>query len=145
MDITSDLTIDAPVEVVWGLTVDVEAWPATTPTMTSVERLDEGPLRVGSRARVVQPMQRPRVWTVTELVPEERFVWEAAMGPLTMRATHRLTAEGPRCRNLLRVDVSGVGSRLFRGLAGGRIRKAITTENEGFKAAAERGGPSADR
>lgn len=42
MQITDIIDIDAPIERVWELTVDVEAWPRYTPTMTSVERLDDG-------------------------------------------------------------------------------------------------------
>ena len=138
MDITNDLLIDAPVDVVWALTLDVESWPETTPTMTRVERLDDGPLRVGSRALVEQPRQRPTVWTVTALEPRSSFVWSAKVGPVTMTATHRLTAEGDGCRNHLEVTLAGVGSGLARRVVGRRIREAIDIENQGFKRAAER-------
>ncbi len=77
MTITHELIIEAPVEQVWALTVDVESWPTMTPTMTSVQRLDEGPLRVGSTARIKQPGQSSRIWTVTTLEPNEAFAWEA--------------------------------------------------------------------
>ncbi len=138
MDITSEIEIDAPVERVWELTLDLESWPDMTPTMTSVERLDDGPVRVGSRARVVQPRQRPTVWTVTHLDPNERFVWTTKLATLTMTASHELVALGDgRCRNTLRVDLSGVGSGIARRLLGSTMRRAITTENEGFRAAAE--------
>jgi len=137
MDITSELLIQAPVERVWDLTIDIEGWPELTPTMTDVERLDEGPLRVGSTARVVQPRQRPTVWTVTELVPYERFVWEAKVVGATMRAVHELSPRDGGCRNCLSVELDGFGSGLLSRLVGSRIRQAIATENEGFLAAAE--------
>lgn len=138
MDITSDCIIDAPVETVWALTLDVESWPDTTPTMDRIERLDDGPLRVGSRVVVEQPMQRPTEWTVTVLEPGALFVWSAKVGPVTMTATHRLTPEGTGCRNRLEVELTGFGSGVARRLLGGRIRQAIETENQGFKRAAER-------
>lgn len=137
MDITSELLIHAPVERVWDLTVDLERWPELTPTMTSVERLDDGPLRVGSTARVVQPKQRPAVWTVTELVPHQRFVWQAKVMGVTMRAVHDLSPQDDGCRNLLAVELSGFGSGLLARLVGTKIREAITTENQGFRSAAE--------
>ncbi len=138
MQLASELTIAAPVERVWDLTEDVESWPTITPTMTSVERLDEGPLRVGSRARVRQPGQRPTVWTVTVVEPGAQFVWEARVLGLRMIGGHRLEPVAAGCRNTLTVDLEGRGAGIMGRLLGGQIRRAITTENEGFRRAAER-------
>jgi uncharacterized membrane protein len=137
MVIEHELTIDAPDHVVWRLTEDVEGWPTLTPTMTSIERLDDGPLHVGSRARVKQPAQRATVWTVTRLEPSELFEWEANVFGVRMVGRHRITADGDSCRNTLQIEMSGRGSGVLGALTGGRIRKAIATENEGFKRAAE--------
>jgi uncharacterized membrane protein len=144
MNITSDLIIGADVDRVWDLTVDVERWPSLTPTMTSVERLDDGPIRVGSSARVVQPRQRPTTWTVTRLEPRSLFEWQTKVGTVTMTATHRLSPSGDSCRNSLEVVLSGFGSGILRRLVGSKIREAIQTENDGFKAAAERSVDAAD-
>jgi hypothetical protein len=138
MEITSALTIDASVERVWDLTLDLESWPEMTPTMTRVERLDSGPVVVGSRARVTQPKQRPTVWTVTRCEPRSCFEWTTKVAMVTMTASHHLepTPDG-RCRNTLGVAFSGVGAGLARRLLGGAVRHAIETENQGFRAAAE--------
>lgn len=141
--ITDELLIPAPVATVWHLTIDVESWPRITPTtMKAVERLDTGPLRVGSTARVTQPGQRPTVWTVQELVPEQRFVWSATVYGADMVARHELTAEGSGCRNRLSIEITGRRAGLLRALVGRRIRKVIATENRCFSAAAT---ASADR
>ena len=137
MSIKSELVIGAAVERVWDLTVDIEGWPALTPTMTSVERVDEGPLRVGSTARVVQPRQRPASWTVTRLDERSVFEWQTKMATVTLAARHQLTEVPDGCRNTLTVDLSGFGSRLMGRLFGGSIQSAIETENAGFKRAAE--------
>ena len=138
MDITSELTIDASVERVWDLTLDLESWPEMTPTMTRVERLDRGPVVVGSRARVTQPKQRPTVWTVTRCDPQSCFEWSTKVATVTTTATHRLeaTPDG-RCRNTLGITFSGFGAGLARRLLGDAVRGAIQTENEGFRTAAE--------
>jgi hypothetical protein len=105
--------------------------------MTSVTRLDDGPFRVGSTARVVQPFQRPTVWTVTHLEPRQSFEWFAKVGTITMTARHRLVPEADGIRNELSVEFSGFGSGLARRLIGSKIREAITIENEGFRRLAE--------
>lgn len=132
-----DLVIQAPVETVWALTLDVERWPESTPTITVVERLDDGPLAVGSQARIKQPAQSARTWTVSRLEAPQVFEWGTSFGPVRMVGGHHLTAEGDGCRNRLTLEVTGVGSRLLWLLAGRTMRHAIVTENEGFKTAAE--------
>ena len=47
--------ISAAPDQVWGVLTDVERWSEWTETVTRVQRLDDGPLREGSRARISQP------------------------------------------------------------------------------------------
>jgi uncharacterized membrane protein len=147
--ITSDEQVDAPVATVWDVTVDIEGLPATTPTITQAERLDGGPLRVGSRARLRQPHMRPAVWTVTRLEPQELFEWSTRVGWLTMTGRHRLRPVATGTANHLEVELVGFGAGVATRLLGGSIRRAITTENRGVKVAAERRasghGPVEDR
>jgi uncharacterized membrane protein len=133
----TSVLIDAPVEVVWRLTMDVTAWPTMTPTMTRVVRLDDGPLRIGSQARIKQPRQPEAVWTVTRLEPGHVFAWQTTRMGLNLTGSHILEPAGDGCRNTLTLDITGAGSGLFARLFGRPMRSAIETENAGFKRAAE--------
>ena len=128
--------IDAPVDVVWRLTTDVAAWPAFMPTVERVERLDDGPLRVGSTARLKQPGQTPAVWTVTRLEEQREFTWETRRLGLRMAGRHLLEPAGDGTRNTLVVEVTGPGAKLFGLLLGGAIDRAIREENAAFRKAA---------
>lgn len=137
MRIEHGIEIGAPVARVWGLTLDVESWPRFVPTMDSVDRLDSGPLAVGSQARVRQPGQPSRVWTVTQLDPERVFAWSAALMGITMTAIHSLQPVGGTTFNTLVVEIEGRLAPVVGTLLRRRILSAITNENEGFKKAAE--------
>ncbi len=137
MQLTHSIDIDAPPERLWALTLDVESWPDITPTMTKVELLDPGPLRLGSRARIRQPRQRPRVWTVTELREPERFVWTASFGPLRMAGSHEVSPSPEGCTNRLGLEVTGWGAGLVGRAFSRVLAGALRTENEGFKRFAE--------
>ena len=138
MRLNHSLEISAPIETVWALTEDVERWPELSPTtMTSVERLDTGPLRTGSSARIKQPAQRATVWTVTHATAPTSFSWSTKVGPITMTAIHTLEPTATGCRNTLVVETKGLGSPLLRLIAARKIRQTIETENLCFKRAAE--------
>ncbi|MGE3288463.1 MAG: SRPBCC family protein [Pseudonocardia sp.] len=134
MEWTHSVPIDAPPDVVWGLVADVESWPRYISTVRSVTRLDEGPLRVGSSARIQQPGQPPAVWTVERLDPGREFSWSTARRGLRMTGTHRVVPDGPGCRNEIGLAGSGPLAVLLVPLA----RYVLRTENAGFRAEARR-------
>ena len=132
--------MDASAERVWAVTVDIERWPDLLPTVTRVERLDQGPLSVGSRARLKQPAQRPTVWTVTRLDAPAVFEWEAVVFGVPTRAMHRIEPLGTgRCRNTLALEMSGRGAGIVGRLFGRRMRAVLRAEHEAFEAAARTG------
>jgi uncharacterized membrane protein len=137
MEWTHTETIDAPAPVVWHLTTDVGAWPTFMPTVRSVEPLDDGPLRVGARARIKQPGQRRAIWTVTRYEPGEEFSWESPRRGLTFIGTHHVTAEGQGCRNTLTLGMTGPLAPVVGRVLGPLMRWVLRTENACFKATAE--------
>ncbi|MCB0908068.1 MAG: SRPBCC family protein [Nocardioidaceae bacterium] len=134
---TNTLEIDTPIDLLWQVTMDVDALPSMTPTMSAVERLTPGELRPGSRVRIKQPAQPARVWTVTTADAPHRFVWQTKVGPATMVATHELTETERGTRNMLTLELTGPGSGLLGRLISGKITETLTTENAGFKRTAE--------
>jgi uncharacterized protein YndB with AHSA1/START domain len=135
--LTAETDVLAPIERVWSLIEDVEAWPTITPTMTTVERLDDGPLRAGSRARVVQPRQRPATWRVRSVEPPHTFVWEATTSGMQLVAGHHLGEVEGGTRNLLVLDALGGGGAVVGRAVAPLLRRALATENDGFRRAAE--------
>ena len=97
----------APPERVWAVVVDVERWPERIPTVEAVERLDAGPLAVGSRTRLQQPRLPTAVWTDTELADGSSYTWESSSPGVTVTATHVVEAHSSGSRLTLAVTVSG--------------------------------------
>ena len=137
MKIEHTIDIDASPERVWALTLDVESWPLHTPTMESVERLDDGPLAVGSKALIKQPGQRAKVWTVSELEHGTAFAWGTRAFGVAMTGSHYIAPRGDSTTQTLGVDLDGGMASVLGPLLRRSILAAITKENEGFKSAAE--------
>lgn len=129
--------IAADAATLWDLTADIGSWPAMTPTVTSAEWISDGPIGVGSEARLVQPGQRPTVWRVTAFEPEQRFEWEAKVFGMHMLARHSIESAGSGCVNTLSLEISGGPTPVLGRLLAGKLRKVLATENAGFKRRAE--------
>ena len=119
---------------VWAVLLDVERWPEWTSSMSEVERLDSGPLALGSRVRIRQPRLPPAVWRVTRLDPAQGFTWKAVAPGVTTVGDHRLTSADPgRVAVTLGIRRTGplapLVDRVFRNLT----RRYVTMEAEGLK------------
>ncbi len=121
MEQSITVEIAAPAARVWEVLTDVERWPEWTETVTSVTRLDEGPLRPGSRARIDQPKIPETEYVVTRLDPGRSFTWVATGPGVTTTARHdvEVLPDG-RSRVTLAVEQGGwlgsVMGRFYRGL-----------------------------
>jgi uncharacterized membrane protein len=105
----ASITIAAPRESVWPVLSDVVAWPDWLPTVISVQPLQGRSLEVGSRYTVAQPKLRLATWVVTELVPPQRFTWQARSPGLLMVAEHLVEASSPASSQvLLRFSFAGL-------------------------------------
>ena len=67
--------IAAPAERVWEVMIDTNRWHEWTPSITSVKRLSDAPIAVGSRVLIRQPKIPPASWTVTAIEPGASFTW----------------------------------------------------------------------
>lgn len=123
MERSTTVEVAAPPERVWQVLADVTRWPEWTPTVTSVRRLDDGELRVGSRAVVEQPRLPRTEYVVTDLVPGRSFTWVATRPGVRTVATHVVepTATGARVR--LAVAQEG-----WLGAVMGRLLRRLTDE-----------------
>jgi hypothetical protein len=130
------LIASAP-EQVWAVVVDVERWPERIPTVEEAERLDDGPLVVGSRTRLVQPRLPPAVWTVTELVDGSSFTWQSVSSGVVVVATHAVEPHPDGSRLTLGLRVSGVLSGIGWLMSRSLTTRYVETEAASIKAAAE--------
>jgi len=121
MEYQVNADIDAPPDVVWTVMSDGERWHEWTASVTSVRRLDKGPLRIGSRALIRQPRFPPAVWKVTALEPGRRFVWKSGMPGMWVYGDHAVERTPTGTRATLRLIYEGVLARLM-----GRMTRDIT-------------------
>ena len=139
MERSTTIDIAASPERVWEVMTDIERWSEWTETVTSATRLDEGPLKVDSRARLEQPKVPPTEYVVTELSPGRSFTWVASSTGVRTTARHSIEAlpdGGSRVR--LGVEQAGVlGSVMGRLFYKGLTDRYLANEAAGLKARSE--------
>ncbi len=138
MEQSATIDITAPVERVWAVLSDVERWPEWTDTVRWVRRLDDGPLRTGSSAKISQPKIPTVDYVVTELEPGTSFTWVSGGSAALTTARHVLEPlPGDGTRVTLSIEQTGwlasVMGRLYRGITD----RYLATEAAGLKARSE--------
>jgi uncharacterized membrane protein len=102
--------IDAPVQPVWDVLYDVARWPEWTPTVDSVERIDDGPFGLGSCARLRQPKLPQAEWQVTEVsqvMAGHSFTWEARGPGMRTIARHEVVPDAEGSTVTLSIEQTG--------------------------------------
>ena len=130
-------TIQAPADRVWEVFSDVERWPDWTPTVESVERLDEGELRVGARTRIRQPKLPVAVWEVTELKEGEYFEWVSRAPGIKTTGGHRVVSTPEGTVATATIIQEGPLGWLFGRLYAKLTRNYIQLETENLKRVSE--------
>lgn len=139
MRFEASIDISARAEHVFAVYSDVERWPEWTQSVTSVERLDEGPLRVGSRARIRQPRLPVAVWEVTDLVPDRSFAWVARGPGIVTTGSHVVTPldGADRVKATAALEQAGLLGPLMGRLTRRLTNEYLETEVRGLKARCE--------
>jgi uncharacterized membrane protein len=130
-------TIHAPIDVVWGVLVDVERMPEWTSTMRAVRLTTGSVLRRGSRVHITQPWLPPATWVVELLDPPRHFTWRSRTGLVETVTGHLLEDRGATTEATLSVRHSGPGAGFVGLLTGPLLRRYVEREMSGLKARAE--------
>jgi carbon monoxide dehydrogenase subunit G len=149
--IDAEVRIARPVGEVYAALVDVERWPAwlIATGIVKVERLDEGPLRAGSRLRVAQSLAGRAATldgVVTVLAPDAAFgVQGRDRDGIEIRidavvAPDDLAADGPATRLRWSAAIKlPFRYRLFESMVTPQARKAASLDLEALRQRLETG------
>ena len=137
MHLTRSIDIQAPPEVVWSVWADVERWPEWTESVSRVERLDPGPLAVGTRVRIRQPKFPTVVWRVTDLDEGRGWTWVSASPGALVTASHRVEPHPGGSRAIAAIWYAGPIARLVGWLSRSLTERYVGMEAAGLKARSE--------
>ena len=116
---------------------DIERWHEWTASITRIERLDSGAIRVGSKARVKQPRLATAVFEVTAWTPERGFEWLATHPGVTALGGHIIEPVDDGARVTLSVEFNGPVAGLVSWCYGELTNRYLRMEAEGLKRRAE--------
>lgn len=119
---------------VWSVLLDVERWPEWTTSVTRVQRMEVGPLTIGSRTRIWQPRLMPAVWRVSSL--DDRrciFAWTTRTFGVKIVGRHQVDAVKNHSRVILTLDYTGPLSAIIARIYGDLTRDYLAREGNGLK------------
>jgi carbon monoxide dehydrogenase subunit G len=129
--------VQAPPSAVWAVMSDVERWHEWTASITSVTRLDPGPLAVGARAHVRQPKLRPADFIVTDFESGRQFTWVTHSPGIIATASHSVEPIPGGTRARLSVQYDGLLAAAVAWLFGRLTNEYLALEAAGLKKRSE--------
>jgi hypothetical protein len=109
-----DVEIDASPDEVWAVLADVESWPEWNASVESAQRLDDGPLVIGSAVRLKQSGGKERDWAVSRVEPGSALdLGFTVAGLMPMSLCHEIEAL-PSGHSRVTVTILGRDGLLFR-------------------------------
>lgn len=130
--------VAAPIERVWAETIDIEAWPEWTPTVTRARRLDGGPIGPGSRVLIQQPKLPPALWIVESIDPPREMKLRTGIPMMRVIAHHRIDPAPSGCAVTLTIRIVGFFSALLARATRDINVRYLELEAEGLKRRCER-------
>jgi hypothetical protein len=123
---------------IFQVLLDFKRWNQWTQSITQMSVLDnEGP-KPGVRIKVLQPKLSPAVWTITEIVPDTRLIWEKKSFGLRMVSEHLITLHGDEASVTIRMTYNGPLAGLAFNLTQSLTDRYLTLEINGLKRECER-------
>jgi carbon monoxide dehydrogenase subunit G len=137
MRFESSIVINARPEEVWTLIDKLEQWPQWMPSIKKIERVSQGPLKVGSQLCVTAKVSGLTVrllMTVAAFVPERNVVLEGKALGTKLARFYTLDPVNGKTKLTIGGDVSGALAWLARRggqKVSGEIALAVKTRIEG--------------
>lgn len=130
---TSEILINAPRALVWPILADVENWPVWAHSFSSMRRVDQGRLGVGSRVVIKQPKLPAGRWTITEWNREQSFKWMSKRFLFVATGDHVLIDYGEHCLFMQSLRFQGVVGELAAHSGRALITAYMALEAQGLK------------
>ena len=117
MKFSASVEINSTPERTWALVNNVEEWPEWIPSLKKIEKVTEGPMRVGSQVLVVAKslLTVNLLMTITEFVAGRRVVMEGRVLGVKMTRYYEMEPVGQNKAKLTAGgEVSGLLAFLVR-------------------------------
>jgi uncharacterized membrane protein len=105
-------TIARPVEVVYAALIDVAGYPGWQGGVLEIRRLDDGPLRVGSRILEVRELMGRKIEGTTEITalePGRLMGFSCPEGAIPFKGSYVCTPDGGGTRVDIEMELSPTG------------------------------------
>ena len=117
MKFSASVEINSTPEKTWALLKNIEEWPEWIPSLKKIEKVTEGPMRVGSQVLVVAKslITVNLLMTITEFVAGRRVVMEGSVMGVKMTRYYEMEPVGQNKAKLTAGgEVSGLLAFLVR-------------------------------